>query len=412
MLLNTAHIMGYDYARFVPLEKFSLETNKHMRDRRLQNRISLALGIILVFAMGASLILPLLSNVAQSAQQTIPPTSTPVPTVPAPVENLDSIDFTQTYLHPSGLFTVAVPTGWTVSSERNNTGEAQVSMQNSNQLSVIEARVTRPTAEQDISTAEGVSAIFDDSWLATSWSGYTSWTEADRRIEDNSVIIDFNLSRSGQDYIARQKSFTDGTWVYSVRVVTPSNASQMLRHVLDNEVESLNVVEQYVGAPMEWNAYYDAAADYVIRYPGTWTVADSAPGAPVSISGDNAQLRVEVLPNPIDSEDAASAYVQGLRSGVTVLSVEPVEQFGASGFNVAYTLTTLDGGTQNGLVTILNDDSGSHAANVLLTNVSDTDLNTIDVAAEDTPQAVKDALDLLASFALNPEINLASSETE
>jgi hypothetical protein len=394
------------------LKSFSLETNKQMRDRRLQNRISLALGVILVFAMGASLILPLLSNVAQSAQQTIPPTSTPVPTVPAPVENLESIAFTQSYLHPSGLFTATIPTGWTVSSELNNTGEAQVSMQNSAQLSVIEIRVTRPTAEQDITTTEGVSTIFDNSWLASSWSGYTSWTEADRKIEDSSVIIDFNLNRAGQDYIARQESFTDGTWVYSVRVITPSNASQMLRHVLENEVASLQPVEQYVGAPMEWNAYYDETADYVIRYPGLWTVADSAPGAPVSISGDNTQLRVEVLPNAIDSEETASAYVQGLRSGTTVLSVEPVEQFGASGFNVAYTLATLDGDTQSGLVTILNDDSGSHAANVLLTNVSNTDLNTVDIAAADTAQAVKDAIDLLASFALNPEINLATTETE
>jgi hypothetical protein len=382
------------------------------RDRRNQQRTLVVISVVMVFAMLSSTVIGLIRNVGQSSATNIEPTATPAPTVPAPVENLESIAFAQSYLHPSGLFTAAVPAGWNVSSELNNTGEAQVSMQNSAQLSVIEIRVTRPTAEQDITTPEGVSTIFDNSWLASSWSGYTSWTEADRKIEDSSVIIDFNLNRAGQDYIARQESFTDGTWVYSVRVITPSNASQMLRHVLENEVASLQPVQQYVGAPMEWNAYYDATADYVIRYPGLWTVADSAAGAPVSISGHNTQLRVEVLPNAIDSEEAASAYVQALRSGTTVLSVEPVEQFGASGFSVAYTLVTLDGDTQSGLVTILNDDSGSHAANVLLTNVSNTDLNTVDVAAAETPQAVKDAVNLLASFTLNPEINLVSAETE
>jgi hypothetical protein len=283
-------------------------------------------------------------------------------------------------------------------------------MRNGTQLSVLEIRVTRPTSEQDISTIEGVSAIFDVSWLTSSWREYSTWDESARTIEDDRVVIDFNLSRSGQTYIGRQESFTDGTWVYSVRAVTPGNASQMLQYVLDNEVNSFQMVEQYVGAPIEWNSYFDGTSNYIIRYPSTWAVVDSAPGAPASINGADAELRIEGLDTTVDSEEAASAYVEGLRSGIDVLSVEPVEQFDASGFNVAYTLSTLDGATQSGLVTILNDDEAAHVANVLLTDIRDTDLNTVDIEAEDTPQTISEAISLLGTFSLNPNINLVDAE--
>jgi hypothetical protein len=381
-----------------------------MRDRSMQNRISVILGMVLVFAMAASLLLPLFSNFIPPAQVD-PATATPRPTVPAPVSDLNSISFAETYVHPSGLFTAAKPSGYTISNEFSTTGEAQATMRNADQLSVLEIRVTRPTAEQDITTADGVGSIFNDEWLTSSWREYSTWDETERRVEGDNVIIDFNLSRSGQDYIARQQSFTDGTWVYSVRVVTPSNAAEMLRYVLENEVNSFQPVAQYTGLPMEWNAYYDTANQYVIRYPGTWVLEDSAPGAPASIRGNNVVLRVEALDTLLDSEETASEYVAGLRSGIEVLSVEPVEQLGATGFNVAYKLTTLDGASESGLVTILNDEV-SQVANVLLTDVADTDLNAVDTAAADAPQNIVEAVNTLATFYINPEIGSASTETE
>jgi hypothetical protein len=381
-----------------------------MRDRSMQNRVSAVLGLLLVFAMGSSLILPLIRRI-NPATQTDPATPTPQPTVPAPVSDLSTISFTEPYIHPSGLFTAAKPSGYSISNEFSTTGEAQATMRNADQLSVLEIRVTRPTSEQDITTMDGVSGIFNDEWLTSSWREYSTWDETERRTEGDSVIIDFNLSRSGQDYIARQQSFTDGTWVYSVRVVTPSNAAEMLRYVLENEVNSFQPVAQYTGLPMEWNAYYDTVNQYVIRYPGTWLLEDSAPGAPASIDGINVALRVETLDTLLDSEEAASGYVLGLHSGIEVLSVEPVEQFGASGFNVAYKQTTLDGDSESGLVTILNDEV-SHVANVLLTDVADTDLNTVDTSAADTPQNIVEAVNALATFYINPELSVTAAETE
>jgi hypothetical protein len=163
---------------------------------------------------------------------------------------------------------------------------------------------------------------------------------------------------------------------------------------------------------MEWNAYFDETSDEFIRFPGTWAVVDQAPGTLASISGDNADLQVKVLDHAVDSEDAATDYVASLRSGIDVLSVTPVEQFGTPGFNVAYTVTTLDGASESGLVTILNGGEVAHAANLILTDVSDIDLNNVDITAEDTPQALKDAVTLMQSFSLMPELQLSAAETE
>src|SRR5688500_17591819 len=108
-----------------------------MRDRSMQNRISVILGMVLVFAMAASLLLPLFSNFIPPAQVD-PGTPTPQPTVPAPVSDLNSISFAETYVHPSGLFTAAKPSGYTISNEFSTTGEAQATMRNADQLSVLE----------------------------------------------------------------------------------------------------------------------------------------------------------------------------------------------------------------------------------------------------------------------------------
>jgi hypothetical protein len=49
---------------------------------------------------------------------------------------------------------------------------------------------------------------------------------------------------------------------------------------------------------------------------------------------------------------------------------------------------------------------------VLLSDVADTDLNTVDTAAADAPQNIVEAVNTLATFYINPEICIASTETE
>ncbi len=381
-----------------------------MSNRTTQNRVSLYLGIFLAFIMAASLALPLISNQQLQQQSQVQPTATMLPTVPPPIEDLSTITFDETYLHPSGLFTVAVPSGWEPVTEVNTTGEAQVTMRNPEALSIVEARIIRPTSAVDLSSAEGLQAVFNETWLGSSWREYSTWDETARRVEDDQLVIDFNLTRTGQDYIARQIAYTDGTWIYLVRAVTPSNSSRVLLHLLENERESLEVVDRFLGAPIEWKAVFDNDSKVVIRYPGTWQVTDSAPDAPVSVEGSGAQLRLETVDATVDSAETAAAYVEGLRPGVTVLSTTEIENYGTPGYRVAYTLATPDGTTQSGLVTLLTTDEAVYSANVLLTDVSDTDLNAVDPAAAETDAVISQAIRMTETFSLLPELQVSAAQ--
>lgn len=379
-----------------------------MTNRTAQNRASVYLGIFLAVIMGLSVVLPLISN--QSLQTTVQPTATPAPTVPPPIEDLSTITFDETYLHPSGLFTVAVPSGWEPVTEVNTTGEAQVTMRNSDALSIVEARILRPTSAVDLSSMDGLGAVFTDSWLASSWREYSSWDETARTVQDDELVIDFNLTRTGQDYIARQIAYTDGTWIYVVRAVTPSNASGVLLHLLENERESLEVVDRFLGAPIEWKAIFDNDSKLFIRYPGTWQETDSAPDAPVSVEGSGVQLRVEQIDVAVSSVESAAAYVEGLRPGITVLSTTEIENYGTPGYRVAYTLVTPDGTTQSGLVTLLTTDGAVYSANVLLTDVADTDLNAVDLNVAQTDANITNAVMMMDTFSLLPELQVSAAQ--
>lgn len=373
-----------------------------MRNNKWQQRITVFLAIFLSFGMVAGLVTPFLTNTPPPQVQ---PTDAPPPTQPAPPDTA-SITFDQTYLHDSGLFTAAVPTGYTLTNEFNSTGEAQVTFENTASISVLEIRVLRPTDQVSLDSAANLGDFFTEEWLRPTWNRYRSWSEDARRIEDDKLIMDFSLRLGEQDFVARQVAFTDGTWIYTLRSVYPSNATQAMQHVLDNEVESFQTIERFVGAPLEWDGYFDDASNHLIRFPGEWALVDSADGAPASVEGENAQLRLETANATIDSEQAASDYVASLRSNITVMTVEAVEQFGSTGYRVSYTLPTLDGDSQSGIVLILNGTETAHVANVLLSDVVDTDLNTVDLAAEDTAQSIKDVRATLDTLSLFPELDV------
>lgn len=377
-----------------------------MRTNTWQQRVTIGLGIFLSIIMVASLALPLLTQNVAAPPPQAQATNTPRPTAP-PVPETSNIGFSRVYLEPSGLFTSAIPTGFELTGETNNSGEVQVTMENSSSLSVVEMRVIRPTDQVSLDSPQSIGAQFTQQWLNQSWTGYRPWSEDQRVVQDDQLVMDFSLESGGQQYVARQVAFTDGTWIYAIRVVTPRNAAEVMQYILENQVASFDVIERYVGAPLQWEGYFDDTSNHLIRLPDGWTVVDAAEGAPASASGLGGQVRVQVTDTVIDSEQAATNYVTGLRSSINVLSVEAVEQFGTSGFRVAYTIPTVDGPTQSGAVLLLTGPEQTHVANVLLTSVADTDLNTVDLAAADVNPLIVNAREMLDSFSLFPELDVA-----
>ncbi len=363
----------------------------------MNKRLSVLIGVVMVVAMFGSTLIPLFSTTPQVIQ----PTAMPEPTLPPPITDLSTITFETRYLHPSGLFSVGVPSGWQTTTTVKNANEAVVNMINSSVFSVVVASVIRPT--EPVATVEEVSAFFNAEWLGPSWREYASWEETARRTEGDQLLIDFNVRQGGRNYIVRQRSWTDGDWIYFVRVLTLENGAEMLKYLVDTLPSTLQPNKQLADQPFDWTGYFDTVDRHLIRYPQTWTLEDAAPGRPASISGDGVVLRVETVVGPIADEAAARAWVQVSRPNATILSVAPIEE-GAGGWRVAYQFTNVDGDLQSGLSVLLNSaDDKVHVANVRVPG--DYDLSS-DLA--NTPYAV--VQDVLASFTLLPDLNITLTD--
>ena len=366
----------------------------------LMRRLTYGLGISMAVIMALSVILPVLGN-RQTTIQPTPVQPTAIPTFPPPPQ-IDMISFDQTYMHPTGIFTVAQPTGYEPSEPQTTLEGVRAVLSNLDAQSLIQVDVDKPsTATDGPLTLDDVDARINESWLASSWREYNSWDESSReRTADDRLVMDFELTSRNQTYVARQSAWTDGEWIYSVRIVTPENATETLLYLLDNVVGSLQPQKAFAGIPFNWGAYFDATDAHIIRYPATWAVEDSAPGRPTSISGDNnTALRVESASGTvIDSEDAAAAWVEALRTGTTILSVEPVTREENSGFSVTYSLQTPDGDKESGEAVLLNGpDDKLHVANLRFPG--DVDLHA---ASEDT--AITDLATIMDSFYIFPQL--------
>lgn len=367
-------------------------------------KVSYIMGIFLVGIMGLSTIMPLLSQNTLIQPTAAAPTA--LPTLPPPPDT-NIISFDQTYLHPSGLFTVAEPTGWTASQPETSGDNVRALFSNTDAQSIIQVDVTQLPATDGPVTLDNVDAYFNDTYLSSSWRNYTNVDTSSRVREDDRLVLDFSMSSNGQTYVARQESWTDGEWVYSVRVVMPSNATNALVYLLDGVATSVQPQKEFVGTPFNWQAYVDQQDTYIIRFPSEWTLADSAPGRPASIEGgNNTVLRVETdAESAVDSEDAARDWVETTRAGANILSVEPVSRDGIEGYSVAYSYQTVDGDSSSGLAVLLNGaDEKLHVANLRFPG-ADVDLN-----ASESVAPYSDLLQVMNSFTVLPELaNITTS---
>lgn len=350
-----------------------------MQQQNSARRASIYLGVFMAVVLVGSALLQLLGNDQRTAAPAEQATATLVPTFPPPLD-VAVLDFSQVYLHPSGLYALAQPTGFASVSPSTTANIAQVNMVNNDSLMVVDAFVEDASGQG--LTSASLSDRFTQQVLDQSWARFNDWTETNRRVENDQLIIDFQVTLQNQTYAARQKAWTDGDWVYAVRVLAPSNATQSLTALLDQVVASVQPFKQFAGTPFIWQAYYDQPANHIIRHPQAWRVTDSAPGRPATITGNQGEtLRVESRAGTsVADAEAAAAFAQTLRSGATILSTLPVERGDLTGFNVAYSTTSADGEPESGLVTLLNGaDNLLHIANLRFPGES-INLNAVHMA--------------------------------
>ncbi len=362
----------------------------------------------MIAAIALSAILPIFTNNAVTAQQTAVATDAPTVTSPPVMTDFTSIKFDDDYLHPSGLFSVAQPTGWIPGQETSKPDGVEITMNNGALLSVIQSSVQiAPTVVPDL---DAVNELYTQATLNSSWSNYSryaetglNYRETSRTRDDNKLTIDFELKNTrGQIFVARQVAWWDTDWVYSIRVVTPDNQIELLKYMMDNLVASFKPNRIFAGTPGDWRAYFDPSNNLVIRYPADWRVSDSAIGRPTTIDGPTASVRVQSqsVSAALD-EAAARAWVSANIAGATITSAKETQRGEHSGFMVAYTYSDADGNSNSGLVLLLNGtDNTLYSANLRIFEAN-VDLN------EDTAQVSHTQLvNILGTFQLLSGLNV------
>ncbi|MBL8121107.1 MAG: hypothetical protein JNJ78_26635, partial [Anaerolineae bacterium] len=169
------------------------------------------------------------------------------------VTDFSTISFTEDYLHPSGLFAIPQPTGWTPGQQTSNPDVVDVTFNNSNLLSVIQTSVQVLTAP--ISGLDELDAIYTTANLNQSWSQYRrypetglNYRETARIREGDRLVIDFELQNTRQQiFVARQISWWDTEWIYNIRVVTPDNQIELLKYLVDNLVAGFKPNRVFAG---------------------------------------------------------------------------------------------------------------------------------------------------------------------
>lgn len=353
-----------------PAEPTPRKTKAQLTSER-RRRNYLVFSLVMVGVLTLSALAPLFTRNLQFEEPQIPPTATTPPVLPTPISDLSTIRFDTAAVSVSGLYSVAVPTGWEVGTNIVQLNEAQLTQRNGAASSVIEARIIQP--ETPLTSVDELPTFFNDAWLRSSWRDYTSWNKTGETVVDDRYVADFLLTRLGSQFIARQEAWTDGRWLYVVRVVTLPNASDMLRHLLNGVRASLRVNPHQVDVPFDWQGHFDPTHEYLIRFPSSWRVTDAANGQPTSLAGEGATIRIDTVAANVASAEDAQQWVEATY-GATVTSVEPVERGDAAGFAVAYQLPTLDGDTTSGYAVLLNNGQNLSVADLRF-NQPNVDLN-------------------------------------
>lgn len=377
-----------------------------------QRRSYTIFGIVMAILMAVTLFLPGLAPQQPVTAPQTEPTAVPIPTFPPPIQDVNTVAISDEFLHPSGLYTVGVPEGWTPSAPSNNGTQVQINFENNDALSVIETYVEIP--QQPIETLEDLSNHFNQVQLQAGWRRYSSWDETGRFLNEDTeeVIIDFELEQNRQTYLARHTARVEDDWIYVTRVVTPQNARDLLLYLIGVVPPTMERNELYVGTPIAWSSYYSPEDGFILRYPNGWRIADGEPGFPVSIEGGQGErMRIETRPEtPIADEAAAEAFVQALQPGAEIVSVAPVERDNASGYTVAYQQRTLDGEAQSGVALLLVDANDTLYLSNARVPVADVDFNNPD--AENTATSVTNITTLLETFYLTAGLDLPVDEEE
>ncbi|MBN1202121.1 MAG: hypothetical protein JXJ20_09720 [Anaerolineae bacterium] len=362
-------------------------SRKHTRRRATIIGAVVGLVIIITFVIG--LIDPGRGRDNNDKYQypTVTPYGTPPPPTPLIIPTPDpdpQLTGELPYIHYSGLFQTFRPAGddWYVddmpSDEPGN--RLGVVFQSVDRLTVIHNYV-QPGVEYDSPDSLSDNYLTTD-YYALEWSNYDGWTETNRQVTGDSVIIDFSLTAEDHNYLGRDIAALQDGWLYVTRLVAPDNNPALI-DLLQTLVTPVFVgYDDLRSLPQIWPAYADQLLGYVIKYPPGWHVVAGAQGRPTTFSTPTGQIDATVQlwvepDQPLESAADAEVWLYEADPTASALDTVPLEQSRGAGYQVAYDFRDSDGDHHSGLVVLLNDEAGTlFVANLQL---DAADVNLLDV---------------------------------
>lgn len=355
--------------------------------------MALALGALMfaaIFALsGLQAFTPL--DTLATITPTLDPLARPFPTVPP-----EGTAVTQTgvYFHGSGLFSLPQVQGWNrpiddpeetlAATAGQSTSRAGVTFINSEAQSVIHA-YAESDPRRSLATVDDLSAYYSPAMLNEAWAQYTGgWRELNRRVEDDALVINFELTFSDQTYLGRQISRLDGEWLKVLRIVAPNNNPALLDKLTDALAPNFRLWRESLAAPLDWKTIADSG--YLIRYPSDWTQIDGGAGRPYTVSGivDGVRYRLTTRAEssaPLQVEDQARTWLQNAAPRAQVQTMQPLSQGEVTGYQIAFQDADADGNRRSSLALLLNGEEET-----LLVAILQSERGGVDLLAEGLPE--------------------------
>jgi len=353
-------------------------------DPRFLFSVGMAIVFISIFVIGLvatpSTPTPTISELQSTstpAQQTNPVV------IPTPEGEITLVANQQPSTQINGLFQASPPVGWiTQFNDYDPTIlRGRMAFSNPDRLSVIEYLLqfgVNYPALQNLADE-----FFTDSYFVDAWAEYSAFSETNRAVTETNVTIDFILVSQEIGYLGRQVAWLDGDWLNMVRLIVPDNNPQLLQALTDTAVPTLIAFKDQAGIDPSMASYADFEQGFLFRHPN-WRQISGSLGTPAvfgSFDDKNRLTARTIAETPIESLDAAEAYVRQLHPSAQIIAGQVTTRQFADGYLISYQDRDPDGDPTAGLIALLNDTQGR----LLIADITSTIITADLLSTSDDP---------------------------